>query len=142
MASKPVAALVLASVLSTCSAPIPPPSVQPTPSSSAVAGLPLPTLHDWPFPSDGVACGGEYLESPLTLEGNPSDGVYAQWGNRRLPTQWPPGYVATFTPDLVVYAPSGDIVAHAGTDLNQPRVGNLLPCTSAGGVDFLPVAGN
>jgi hypothetical protein len=117
-----------------------PSAVPGSPSPTAISGLPLPTLEPWPFPSNS-ACGGVQLGPTLTLQGSPADGVYAQWGDRRLPTRWPPGYVAQFTPNLVVRAPDGTVAATAGTDLTVGRIAGLTICTGGpGGPETLVVA--
>jgi len=119
------------------------PSVTPTASASPVPGLPLPTLPVWPLPSNS-ACGGVGLgPDPFTLEGSPSDGVYGRLGSGyRIPTQWPPGYFATFEPKLAVHAPDGSVIAHAGDSLDVIEMGGLYLCTTPDVIQFLPFSMN
>lgn len=101
-----------------------------TPVATGTAGEPLPTLGGWPLPSN-VACGGVELGPSLTLEGSASDGVYALLGgSQHVPTQWPPGYTAQFSPSLQVRNPAGTVVASAGLDLDNDHPTGLFVCTT------------
>ena len=75
------------------------------------------------------------MQQRLTRSGPPiggqSDrGVYATSGENRVPIQWPEGgYVAAFTPELMIRSPfDGSVVAVAGEDLGDGRLGNLFVC--------------
>lgn len=111
------------------------PSVRPT-----TTGLALPTLPGWPLPSNAT-CGGVALgPTPFTLEGSPADGVYGLLASgQRIPTEWPPGYVATFDPELAIHAPDGSVIARAGDSLDVGGMGGLLICTTPDVVQFLPI---
>lgn len=103
-------------------------------------GLALPTLAGWPLPSDEVCDMVGLGPRPFTLEGSLADGVYGLNGDgERIPTQWPPGYVATFTPALAVHAPDGTIVAKAGDDLYGAIRGGLAICLEPSLVMFIPL---
>jgi hypothetical protein len=65
--------------------------------------------------------------------------VYLELGTgHRIPTFWPPGYRAVFTPILVVFDPSGREVARGGVDLEEQFHTGITPCYSTEGVYMLP----
>ena len=111
-------------------------SVAPTLPAGGVA---LPTLSVWPLPSNAT-CGGVGLgPPPFTLEGSAADGVYGLLGSgTRVPTQWPPGYFATFSPSLAIHAPDGSVIAHGGDSLDVASLGGLYICTVPAVIQFLP----
>lgn len=110
-----------------------------SPVGPTMTGLALPTLSVWPLPSN-AACGGVGLgPTPFTLEGSPADGVYGLLASgKRIPTQWPPGYFATFDPELAIHAPDGSVIAGAGDSLDVGGIGGLFICTTPDVVQFLP----
>jgi hypothetical protein len=115
-------------------------AASPTPSSGPpVSGMALPTLSVWPLPRNAACAGVELGPTPFTLEGSRADGVYGLLASgKRIPTQWPPGYVATFDPELAVHAPDGSIVAKAGDSLDVGGIGGLFICSTPEVVQFLP----
>jgi hypothetical protein len=95
--------------------------------------MPLPRLVLWPLPSNAACARVEMGPTPFTLEGSPSAGVYGLLASgRRVRTEWPPGYFATFDPSLAIHAPDGSIIAMAGQDLTARSVGGLFICTGGG----------
>ena len=106
--------------------------------SSAAIGDPLPTLRAWPLPAN-YACAGIGMEAPLVIAGSPEEGVYGQWTNdRHVPIKWPPGYRAVYAPALTIRDPAGQVIATAGADLLQPRLGGLLICLGPE-IEMLPL---
>jgi hypothetical protein len=121
-------------LLAGCQTTTPTPSVGPT-----LTGLALPTLSVWPLPSNATCSGVGLGPPPFTLEGSLADGVYGRLASgKRIPTQWPPGYFATFDPDLAVHAPNGSVIARAGDSLDVGGIGGLFICTDPDLVQFLP----
>lgn len=113
-------------------------ATSPVPSETVALGDPLPTLADWPLPSNW-ACGGVGM-MPLILQGSPDEGVFALWqGTKHVPIEWPPGYSVSYLPTLTVRDPLGAVVATTGTDLVPGRLPGLLVCTMPAVIDMLPV---
>ena len=105
------------------------PQVGGQPSTSPIGTLVLPTLAAVPL-ATGDECSSASLGPGLRLAGSPTEGVYATSGENRVPIQWPEGgYVAAFTPELMIRSPfDGSVVAVAGEDLGDGRLGNLFVC--------------
>jgi hypothetical protein len=101
-------------------------------------GDPLPTLAIWPLPPN-YGCAGVGMQAPLVLAGSPEEGVYGLWTqNRHVPIRWPPGYRVIYAPELTIVNPGGGIIARAGADLLQQRLGGLLICLGPQ-IEMLPI---
>ncbi len=92
------------------------PSSPPPPTTSA-AGISLRATTNWPTaPATPPACAGVGLDA--VLHGDAGDPAVA-WitdraGAGRIEVIWPPGYLARFSPRLVVVDPTGAIVHREG----------------------------
>ena len=149
VAASLVVLVVSALVAIACtSAPTASPAGTTAPVATLLEGVALPTLAVWPLPANW-ACGGVGLEGTVTLEGSPGEGVYGLWTRtppaagtpyppQRVPITWPPGYRAVFGPTMTIQDSQGEVVASAGTDLQeQSRLGDLLICIEGDRIEML-----
>jgi len=113
------------------------PTRSPTPTQPV--GLALATFAVWPLPSNSACAGVGLGPLPFTLEGSPSEGVYGLLGSgKKIQTIWPPGYIAQFTPLLVVLDPNGRVVARAGLNLDIDEPLGLVPCVGPDMIAMVP----
>jgi hypothetical protein len=90
------------------SAPVPLPASAP---GRVCAGVGVGALHIAPTPD------------------NPSSPVSASWGSRLLAISWPPGFSATFDPELQVWAADGSPFARTGDLITASGWNGTFVCT-------------
>ena len=78
------------------------------------------------------------IDGPFRVVGTPLDPlspVSAMARNQIVPTRWPPGFTATFSPELVVWSPDGTALIRGGQDMTAGSWGRLFVCGTTQRID-------